>query len=57
VLVTTNSKHPLRKHFDEVFVLPTAKLSSGTRAVLSDTFAFLIFNDTLVSILEGDVRS
>ena len=54
VLVTTNSKHPLRKHFDEVFVLPTASLASGTRAVLSDTFAFFVFNDALTSILEGD---
>lgn len=54
VLVTTNSKHPLRRYFDNLFVLPTAKLTSGTRAVLSDTFAFLIFNDALMSILEGD---
>ena len=54
VLVTTNSKHPLRKHFYEVFVLPTASLASGTRAVLSDTFAFFVFNDALTSILEGD---
>lgn len=53
VLVTTNSKHPLRKHFDEVFVLPTASLASGTHAVLSDTFAFLVFNDALTSILEA----
>lgn len=54
VLVTTNSKHPLRKHFDEVFVLPTASLASGTRAVLSDTFAFFVFNDALTSVLEGE---
>jgi DNA-binding MurR/RpiR family transcriptional regulator len=54
VLITTNSKHPLRRHFDEIIVLPTATLSSGTHAVLSDTFAFLIFNDALVSLLEGD---
>jgi len=53
VLVTTNSKHPLRRIFDETFVLPTATLVSGTHAVLSDTFAFLMFNDALVSILEG----
>ena len=54
VLVTTNSKHPLRKYFDELFVLPTASLSSGTRAVLSDTFAFFVFNDALTSVLEGE---
>lgn len=53
VLVTTNYKHPLRRIFDETFVLPTATLASGTRAVLSDTFAFLMFNDALTSILEG----
>lgn len=52
VLVTTSTKHPLRKHFDDVFVLPTASLSTGTRAVLSDTFAFFIFNDALMSLLE-----
>lgn len=52
VLVTTSSKHPLRKYFDEVFMLPTASLSSGTRAVLSDTFAFFMFNDALMNILE-----
>ncbi len=52
VLVTTNSKHPLRRHFDEVFSLPTATLSAGTHAILSDTFAFLIFNDALTTLLE-----
>ncbi len=52
VLITTNSKHPLRRHFDEMFVLPTATLSSGTHAILSDTFAFLIFNDALTTLLE-----
>ena len=51
VLVTTNSKHPLRRLFDEVFLLPTAPLSSGSRAVLSDTFAFLMFNDELCGCL------
>ena len=56
VLITTNSKHPLRRHFDEVFALPTAALSSGTRAVLSDTFAFFIFNDALTSLLEDGAK-
>lgn len=56
VLITTNSKHPLRRHFNEVFVLPTAALSSGTHAVLSDTFAFFVFNDVLTSLLESELR-
>ena len=51
VLVTTNSKHPLRRHFDEVIVLPTATITSGSRTVLADTFAFLMFNDVLVALL------
>lgn len=51
VLVTTNSKHPLRRHFDEVIVLPTATITSGSRTVLADTFAFLMFNDILTALL------
>ena len=51
VLVTTNSKHPLRRHFDEVIVLPTATITSGSRTVLADTFAFLMFNDILTVLL------
>ena len=51
VLVTTNSKHPLRSHFDEVIALPSATITSGSRTVLADTFAFLMFNDVLVALL------
>lgn len=51
VLVTTNSKHPLRRHFDEVIALPSATITSGSRTVLADTFAFLMFNDVLVALL------
>lgn len=50
VLVTTNPKHPLRRRFDEIIVLPTAALSSSGRAVLGDTFAFLMFNDLLTAV-------
>lgn len=59
VLVTTNPKHPLRNKFDEVFVLPTVSLASTSHTVLSDTFAFLMFNDILTSALPkagGEVR-
>ena len=51
VLVTTNSKHPLRRNFDEVFVLPTATVETSDRTVLADTFSFLMFNDMLTSLL------
>lgn len=50
VLVTTNPKHPLRRRFDETIVLPTAALSTSGRAVLGDTFAFLMFNDLLTAV-------
>ena len=51
VLVTTNSKHPLRRNFHEVFVLPTSSLASPNVTVMADTFAFLMFNDLLSSLL------
>jgi DNA-binding MurR/RpiR family transcriptional regulator len=51
VLVTTNSKHPLRRSFDEVFVLPTATVETSDRTVLADTFSFLMFNDMLTGLL------
>ena len=52
VLVTTNGKHALRRNFDEVIVLPTAALSEGNHSILSDTFAFLMFNDRLEAALD-----
>ena len=52
VLVTTNGKHALRRNFDEVIVLPTAALSEGNHSILSDTFAFLMFNDRLTAALD-----
>jgi len=52
VLITTNAKHPLRHNFDMIFSLPTASLADSTsNTVLSDTFAFLMFNDILTNEL------
>jgi DNA-binding MurR/RpiR family transcriptional regulator len=51
VLITVNSKHPLRHNFDETVVLPTLRLQDSSNIVLSDTFAFLMFNDLLVAEL------
>ncbi len=54
VLVTVNSKHPLRHNFDQVIVLPTLRLQDSSNIVLSDTFAFFMFNDLLTSELESE---
>ena len=51
VLVTTNSKHPLRRNFDEVFALPTATVATSNRTALADTFSFLMYNDALTALL------
>lgn len=51
VLVTTNSKHPLRRNFDETIALPTATVATSDRTVLADTFSFLMFNDLLTGLL------
>lgn len=53
VLVTVNSKHPLRHNFDQVIVLPTLRLQDSSNIVLSDTFAFLMFNDLLTAELDN----
>jgi DNA-binding MurR/RpiR family transcriptional regulator len=55
VLVTTNSKHPLRRNFDELFVLPTATVETSDHTVLADTFSFLMFNDLLAQLLPAAV--
>lgn len=51
VLITTNSKHPLRHNFDKVIVLPSVSLASGNQIVYSDTFAFMMFNDMVLEYL------
>lgn len=48
VLVTANSKHPLRHNFNETIVLPSVSLASGSQVVYSDTFAFMMFNDFIL---------
>lgn len=53
VLITTNSKNALRHHFDEVIVLPSTKIGDPGTPVLSDTFAFLMFNDLIVQELKN----
>ena len=52
VLITINSKHPLRHNFDEMITLPSVYLSETSTTVLSDTFAFLMFNDIVAQELK-----
>lgn len=51
VLITTNSKHPLRHNFDQVIALPSVSLASGNQIVYSDTFAFMMFNELILQHL------
>ena len=46
-LVTTNAKHPLRHNFNKVTILPSVSMAENSNSVLSDTFAFLMFNDLM----------
>ena len=57
VLITINSKHPLRHNFDEVITLPSVSLSETANTVLSDTFAFLMFNDIVAQVLKEDEKT
>ena len=52
VLITVNSKHPLRHNFDQTIVLPTMPLGNSSDVVLSDTFSFLMFNDIFSQVLK-----
>ncbi|MDO4467089.1 MAG: hypothetical protein Q4C49_08785 [Bacillota bacterium] len=47
VLVTPNSKHPLRHNFDEVIRLPSAKISKKTTAN-ADIHEYVLFNEMLM---------
>jgi DNA-binding MurR/RpiR family transcriptional regulator len=53
VLITTNAKHPLRHNFNEMIALPTSNMKdSMSHTILSDTFAFLMFNDIVAECLD-----
>lgn len=51
ILVTVNSKHPLRHNFDMVITLPSGGPADSASIVLSDTFAFMMFNDMVMRAL------
>lgn len=51
ILVTFSQKHGLIKYFDEVVVLPEAHLTQTKSTVLPDTFAFLLFSDSVINRL------
>lgn len=48
ILVTMNPKHPLRKHFTKIVLLPDVKAAYGNQLVSSETMAFLMFCDMLI---------
>lgn len=52
VLVTLTNKHPLKKHFDKVIVLPEAKSVHRHRNIMTETFAYLMFCDLLTNKIE-----
>ena len=51
ILVTMNPKHPLRKSFDQIIALPQASSSGGTRMILNDTMAFMMFVDRITNLI------
>lgn len=53
ILITVNSKHPLRHNFDKTIVLPTVSLADGNHIVFSDTFAFMMFIDMFTIYLKN----
>ncbi|WP_370773202.1 MurR/RpiR family transcriptional regulator [Faecalibacillus intestinalis] len=52
VLITTNAKHPLRHNFHQVIVLPSINATSIDSSPITDTFAFMMFNELLVNELK-----
>lgn len=53
ILVTVNSKHPLRHNFDMVITLPSGGEGDSASIVLSDTFAFMMFNDIVMRAINN----
>ncbi len=52
ILVTLTPKHPLRKEFETVFVLPESQSIHSGRTVLTETFAYFMFIDLLLESLK-----
>ncbi len=48
ILVTLTPKHPLRKQFETVFVLPESQSIHRGKTVLTETFAYFMFIDLLL---------
>lgn len=52
ILVTLTKKHPMRKYFDDIVVLPESKTVDMGHTVMTETFAFLMFDDLLTIKLD-----
>ena len=51
ILITMNPKHPLKAYFDEIILLPDSQAVYGSEAACSDTMAFMMFCDMLITEL------
>jgi Transcriptional regulators len=51
LLITTSPKHPLRKDFNDVVVLPTLPKSLGEEIVLGEQFSYMMFLDILIQYI------
>ena len=52
ILVTLTPKHPLRKEFETIFVLPESQSIHSGKTVLTETFAYFMFIDLLLESLK-----
>ncbi len=52
ILVTLTPKHPLRKEFEIVFVLPESQSIHNSKTVMTETFAYFMFIDLLLESLK-----
>ena len=52
ILVTLTTKHPLRKEFETVFVLPESQSIHNSKTVMTETFAYFMFIDLLLESLK-----
>ena len=51
-LITMNGKHPLRRHCDEVILLPSAGKVSGTHLAVLENMLFMMLDDLLIEAVD-----
>lgn len=53
ILVTMNPRNPDKDFYDEIVLLPDSQAVYGSESACSDTMAFMMFNEILVSSLDS----